>query len=207
MDHQAARLRRFRAIAMVLALLLLAVGSMRLVLGSLSLIDPALTTATYSCDPCVLETDVVRLLEPESTRVRVRETPGGADALRTLVSQPRVKLMLFISEWTRAVPFFLIVLSMAMGVRSLARTGFSEVSVRWLRRATTAGVAWTLLQPVSMSLRWTALSPVSHGKPIRHIVFDTDALVLGVILSAAAWIITWSLEEARAMRIDLEEYV
>ncbi len=201
------RAKRFRAVARALALLLLLTGGVRLATGAFPLVDPALSTAIYTCDPCRFDTDLARLIESESTRQRVRAAPGGMSRLEAHVAQPGVRLMLFVGEAARAVPFFIMFLGMALALRALAAKGFSIDAVSWLRRAALAALVWTLAESASKSIRSTALSPIADAKPTRHLIVDSDALLIGIIISGAAWVIVWALEEAHAIQRDLEEYV
>lgn len=171
------------------------------------LVDPVLTTATFSCDPCTLETSALRLVDSETARTTIQNAPGGEAKLRAHVAQPGVKLMLFIAGVVRAIPLSLILVTLALSLVNLAATGFSGASIRWLRRSALAAIVWTLALPLSMSIRWTALSSITHGREMRHIVLDTDEFLIGVLVSAGAWVLVWALEEANALQRDLEEYV
>jgi hypothetical protein len=205
--YRLARAKRFRWACYALAALFLAIGTARLATSALPLIDPLLTTARYACDPCVVRTDPVRLIEPEAARERAWRTPGTEERILDRIGAPDVKLMLFVAQTVRAIPFFLMFLALAMALRGFARTGFNPASVRWIRRAALAAVAWTLAQPVSMSIRWTAFSPITHGRELRHVVLGGEDLVLGILIAGAAWVVAWALEEALVMQRDLEEYV
>ena len=204
---QTPRARRFRRLARAMALFLFAAAAVRLATGALPLIDPRLSTAQVTCDPCVLSTDGVRLLEPESVRERVRGVPSEVERLNRHLSQPKVKLLLFLAEMIRALPFFVMFLGMAMALRALAARGFNRDAVRWLRRAALAAIVWTIGQSAAASVRWTALSEITHGQATRHILLDPNSLIMGVMISGAAWVVLWALEEAQAMQEDLEEYI
>lgn len=201
------RARRFRLLCYALAAAFLTIGFIRLAASALPLIDPLLTTAQYECDPCGIRTDPVQLLEPEAARQKAWRTPGSAERIVERIRLPEVKLMLFAAQAVRAVPFFVLFLGLALALRSFARTGFGSTGVRWIRRAALGAVAWTLAQPVSMSIRWTAFSPVTHGRELRHIVIGSEELIVGILIAGAAWVVLWALEEALALQRDLEGYV
>jgi hypothetical protein len=201
------KLRRFRATVAIVSTLFLLTGIVELGKSTLPLLDPLLTTARYSCDPCRMSTNAMLWLDSDEMRQQVRADPEGPARLAAHLQTPSVKTMLFLSEAVRAVPFFLLFVAIAMGLRSLAAGGFSQVAIRWLRRSALAAVAWTLAQPIGMSIRWTALSPITHGRPLRHIVANSDTLLVGLLISGAAWAVAWALKEAYTMRRDLEEYV
>lgn len=60
---------------------------------------------------------------------------------------------------------------------------------------------------LSMSIRMTALSPIMHGREVRILALNSDALLLGIRLAAAAWATMWALKEAVTTQSNLEEYV
>lgn len=206
-EQSVTRARRFRRVASVLVVLFLITGVLRLTAATVPLIDPRLGNITYECNPCVLQTDPVLLLEPESARQKARRTPGSEQRILERIRLPEVKLMLFIASAVRAIPFFVMFLGFAMALRSFARAGFNRGGVRWLRRSALAAIVWTVAQPVAMSIRQTAFSPITHGRELRHLVFDSSALILGILIAGAAWLTVWALEEAVTMQRELEEYV
>jgi hypothetical protein len=206
-EPRRSRARRFRLVCYALAALFLVIGGLRLATSALPLIDPLLTTAHFECDPCVVRTDPVLLLGPNSARLKAWRTPGSEERISQRIRRTDVKLMLFAAQAVRAVPFFVLFLGLAMALRSFARTGFSPAGVRWIRRASLGAVGWTLAQPVSTSIRWTALSPITHGRELRHVVVGSDQLIVGILIAGAAWVVVKALEEALAMQRDLEEYV
>jgi putative transcriptional regulator len=63
--------------------------------------------------------------------------------------------------------------------------------VRWLRRAALAAVVWTVAQSAAMSIKATALSEITHGEALSHVIFDGNSLIIGIMVSGAAWIIVW----------------
>lgn len=190
-----------------LAALFLVIGVVRLAASALPLVDPLLTTAQYECNPCLVRTDPILLIESDSARQRAWRTPGTEERILERIARFDVKLMLFLAQAARGIPFFAMFLALAIAMRSFQRRGFNAAAVRWIRRGALAAVVWTLAQPVAMSLRWTALSPITHGRELRHIVFDGDALILGILIAGAAWVVAWALEEALVIQRDLEEYV
>lgn len=207
LERPGKRATRFRLVCYSLAMLLLAIGIARLAASALPLVDPLLTTARYECNPCVIRTDPVLLLEPDTARVQAWRTPGTAERIVDRIARPEIKLMLALAHAARGIPFFVMFLGLALALRSLARAGFNAGAVRWIRRAALGAVVWTIAQPVSMSIRWTALSPITHGRELRHVVFGGDDLVLGILIAGAAWVAAWALEEALVMQRDLEGYV
>ncbi len=201
-------MRRFRALARGLSLLLLLIAGLRLATAALPLVDPALSTVVGpDCQSCFGTPDPAALIEREAARQRVREDPAALAALQAHLAAPRTRLMLFAAEMIRALPFFAMFCAMALALRALAAHGFSATAIAWLRRAALAALVWPVGHSGAVSLRWTALSPIADGEPVNHLVVKVGALVVGILVSGAAWVIVWALEEARAMQQDLEEYV
>jgi hypothetical protein len=183
------------------------VGAARLGSSLLPLIDPLLSTARLDCDPCRLRTDPVLLLDQTEARQKAWQTPGRERQIIEQISKPKVRLMLFVAQVVRALPFFVMFLALAMALRSFAQAGFNPAAVRWIRRAALGAIVWTLAEPVAMSIRWTALSPITHGRDSVHLVLGGNELILGTLIAGAAWVVGWALEEALGMQRDLEEYV
>jgi hypothetical protein len=201
------RTRRFRIICNVLATLFVLVGAAHLATAFVPLADPLLSRAVISCDPCRIEKDPVFLIEPETRRRDAWRTPGMAERISRRAEQPTVRLMLFAAEAVRGVPFFVMFLALAMGLRSFGSSGFSAGAVRWLKRSAAAAIVWTLAQPLSQSIRWTAFAPVTDREGVVHIVFGGSALLWGVLIAGAVWISVRALEAALVLQQDLEDYV
>lgn len=201
------RTSRFRGACRLLAALFIIIACARLLTSLAPLFDPLLSTAYLECDPCGVHTDPVLLLEPESERRDAWRTVGAEQRILELIEQPRVRLMLLAAQLVRAVPFFMLFLSLAWALRSLASGGFNLGAIRWLRRATLAAVLWTVLLPVSQSIRWTAFSPVTSGSDAIVVAVNVAELIWPALLAAAVWICVRALEEALIMRKDLEDYI
>lgn len=201
------RTARFRRTCNILAGLLILAALVRLALALVPLADPLLTCPATGCEGCSFERDPVLLLEPEEARKMAWQTPGTEQQILEHLGQRKVRLMLFLAEVARAVPFFALFLFLALALRSFAASGFNPVAVRWLRWSALASVVWVFAQPVARSIRWTAFSPITHKKDLTHLVVEVNDLLWPMLLSFAVWICAWALEEAATLQQDLEEYV
>jgi hypothetical protein len=202
------RAQRFRAVCNALAALFLIVAVGRLATAALPLVDPILSTASFTCGPpCRIETDPVLLLEPQAARKAAWQTPGAAKSIAAHARLPKTRAMLFASELVSTLPFFVLFLGLALAMRSFGRSGFNLGALRWLRRSAVASVVLALVQPVAESIHWTAFSRVTHGSEVTQLVFSSGELIAGILLSGAVWVCVWVLDQALALKTDLEEYV
>ena len=201
------RADRFRRHCRVLAALLLLVGLLRLTLSFTPLFDPLLAWPQTGCDPCSSQRDPVTLLEPEEARKVAWQTPGSEQRILVHLERPGVRVSLFAAELARALPFALLLLSLAAALRSLAAGGFTPDAVRWLRRAALASILWVLAQPMAQSIRLTTFSPITRGDEVTHIVVNANELFWPMLLSFAAWTFARALEQAAFLQQELEEYV
>lgn len=199
--------RRSRILCYVLAALLLLVGAFRLVSPARVLIDPLSATGTVHCLPgCRFERDPVMLLG-EEMRKQAWAMPDVERRIGERMERPGSRAFLVAASLLRALPFALIFFSLAFAMWSFARRGFTSHGSSWLRRAAGAALFWSLLLPVSDVLRHKALHPVVTGSEGLNILFDLPAMLVGLLISGAAWVTILIVEEALALRAELEDYV
>jgi hypothetical protein len=201
------RSTRFKVVSRSMALLFMLIAVFRIGSSAATWVDPLYGAAALECEPCQITVDPVRLLASEQARIRAWRTPGSEARIRERVQAPRVRTMLFAAEMVRAVPLSLLFLSIALALNSFASGGFSIRAVRWLRRASLAGVFWILSQPVSESIRSTALSPITEGREAQIVVLVMGPFFWAVMVVAATWVCLRAMEDALALRRDLEEIV
>jgi hypothetical protein len=198
---------RFRRHCGILAALLLVAGILRLGLGFIPLFDPLIGTPAPDCSDCGFVRDPVTLLEPEQARKAAWQTPGSEQRIVAHLQSLRVRSWLFAAEMMRAIPFFMLLASLAAALRMLSLSGFTPAMVRRLRLAAFASIVWVLAQPVAQSIRRTVFSPVTDRDSVTHLVLDGGQLFWPMLLSFAVWICARALEQAAALQKDLEEYV
>lgn len=186
----------------------LAVALGKLVAGVLPLVDPALSSLKIYCrlDGCWPETDPLHLLPPRSLQ-------GGplSDAqvvgIRLVLDTLRARAFMFAAEFVRALPAIALFLSLAFTARAMARgQGFVALIV-WLRRAAVSAFVLVFAEQVANTLRATALSPVLLGRESIAVSLSGGPFLWGILLTGAAWMAVWALEQARAAEIELAEIV
>jgi hypothetical protein len=182
------------------------VGLRQLVDPALILIDPRLGSAQLNCSPCEYQTDPVRLIDPLLQK-RAWQTPGIEQRILDRLQLPHVPWLLFAAEAVRSIPLFFLFVGLALGIRSFAKTGFTSSSVRWFRLAAVASLVWALAGPVSRGFRASAFDAAVTGVEKFRFAVDLYDLLQGVMISGAALVALWAVEEAMTMRSNLEDYV
>lgn len=200
------RATRFRIVCNSLAVLMLLVGIRQLVDPALSLYDPLLGSAQLNCSPCRYDLDPVRLLDQPLQR-DAWQTPGIDTRILGRLQLAEVRWLLFAAELVRSLPLFVFFVGLAGGIRSFARAGFTSLSLRWLRLAAAASLVWALAGPVSRSFRALALDAAITGMERFRLPVDFYDLLQGLMLSGAALVALWAVEEAIGIRSSLEDYV
>ena len=201
------RTARFRRMCRILAGLLLAAALIRLGISFVPLFDPLLAWPVTGCESCTFQRDPVTLLTTDEARKLAWQTPGTERRILEHLEQPEVRTLLFAAEAVRAVPLFVLFMSLALALRSFAVSGFNQIAARWLRWSAAASIGWVLAQPVAQSIRWTIFSPITHGRELTHLVLNVNDLIWPMLLSFAVWICAWALEEATTLQRDLEDFV
>ena len=200
------RAARFRLVCNALAILMFLVGLRQLVDPALILVDPLLGSAELNCSPCEYRIDPVRLVDPLLQK-RAWQTPGADQRIIERLQLPTVPWLLFSVEAVRSIPLFLLFAGLALGIRSFAKTGFTSASIRWFRLAAAASLVWALAGPIARGFRASALDAAVTGVDGFRIALDFYDLLQGVMISGAALVALWAVEEAMAMRSNLEDYV
>lgn len=198
---------RFRRICRLIAGLLVAAALIRLALSFVPLFDPLLAWPVTGCESCTFQRDPVTLLATDEAKRGAWQTPGTERRILEHLEQPEVRILLFAAEAVRAVPLFILFLTLGLALRAFAAGGFSLAAVRWLRWSALTSIAWVLAQPVAQSIRWTTFSEITHGRDFTHLVLNLNDLLWPMLLSFAVWIAAWALEEATTLQQDLEEFV
>jgi hypothetical protein len=200
------RRSRFHIVSGLLASLLLLVGAVQLLAAAATLADPLFASLDLSCDPgCGFDPDPVRLLATEQARIAAWTTPGFERQILERLSSPGVPTMLFAAQAARAVPLFLVLMSLAMALHSLGSAGFDRAGVRWLRRAAHASLVWIVAASAATSLQASAFAPLQPGR--GSVVIALHLPLWQVAVSAALWIALWGVEEALELRSEVEAYV
>ena len=198
---------RFRILCHILSALLLVVALWQLVGPAVIVTDPMLVGSRVQCTPeCTVERDPVRLLTDEYWKLAWR-TPNIDALIAQRLEQPAVQGLLIATALLRAIPLFLLFISLAIAVRGFAVRGVSRREVRWLRRAAFASILWTLAQPVSDSLQRRAMNAVVRGSEESSFLLDPERLLSGLLIAGVALVAIRIIEGALALRDDLEDYV
>ena len=197
---------RFRLVCSVLSALLLVVGIRQLVEPVLTSMDPLLGTSQLSCTPCRIDTDPVRLLDRPLWK-QGWQIEGVNQRIEQKLDEPRVQWLLIAATAAVALPLCLMFVSLGMAMRSFGRRGLASDAPRWLRLAALSALGWTLMVPVSRSLRAWALDSTISGVDSFRLPIDFYQLVTGVVIAGAALATVWALEEALIIQRDLDEYV
>jgi len=200
------RATRFRLVCNLLALLMLIVGLRQLADPLLAFADPLLSTATLNCSPCTYETDPVRLMDPPLQK-QAWKIEGIEESILERLQQPHVQWLVFGAEAVRAIPLFVLFFALAAGIRRFAKIGFSRRLMSWLRLSAAAALVWALAHPVSRSMRASAFDVVLTGTESFRIPIDFYPLIQGALISGAALVALWAIEEATALQSNAEEYV
>jgi hypothetical protein len=200
------RATRFRLICNALALVMLLVGVRQLVNPAMTLSDPLYSTAQLNCPPCMYQFDPVRLLDSPLQK-GAWQTPGMEQRIVQRLQAPHVRWLIFAAEAVRAVPLFFLFLGLAVGIRSFAKAGFTRRSMLWLRVSAAAALLWSLAGPVSRSLRASAFDVLFTGVESFRLPIGFHDLIQGLLISGAALVAIWAIEEAMAIRRSLDDYV
>jgi hypothetical protein len=171
------------------------------------LVNPLAATGSLDCTPeCRFNRDPVMLLG-EEMRKQAWRTADIERRIAERLEQPRTQAYLVAAASLRALPFAMMFFSLAFALWSFARHGFTAHGSKWLRRAAAAALVWSLLLPVSDLLRHKALYPAVTGSEGLSILIDVPAMLVGLLISGAAWVSILIIEEALALRAELEDYV
>jgi hypothetical protein len=197
----------FRRLCHLLAGGLLLLAGLRLGLAFVPLFDPLFEVPVIGCNGCNLREDPVLLLEPETARRAAWRDPSAASQIVALVEQPRVRAGLALAQLIRALPFAVLLGALALAIRSLAGRGIAPATLRWLKRSALAGLVYALAQPIAQSVRWTIFSPVTLGEARTHIVLEVGTIFWPLLLAGAAWVSALAMQQALALRTELEDFV
>jgi hypothetical protein len=200
------RARRFRLACNLLSILLLLIALRQLLEPALTAINPVLGTAEFSCSPCRIEQDPVRLLDAP-LRKWGWQTPGVDARIIERVQTAKVHWLLTASALSVALPLFLLFLSLAIAVRRFAQRGFASNAANWLRLAGWSALAWGLMGPVSRSFQALALDAVFTGADRFRLPIDFFHVITGVVIAGIILAAIWALEEAVEIQRDLADYV
>jgi hypothetical protein len=96
---------------------------------------------------------------------------------------------------------------LAAGIRSFAEAGFTRRSMLWFRVAAAAALLWSLAGPISRSLRASAFDVIFTGVEKFRLPIGFHDLIQGLLISGAALVAIWAIEEAIAIRSSLDDYV
>jgi hypothetical protein len=158
-------------------------------------------TPVWGCDICDLRGDLLMLARSEASRGEIDQR------MLQQMERPKVAVMLHSARFIQFAPFFALFASLALAFRSLASSGFSRYAIRWMRRAAVASILLVLLEPVADSLRLTAFSAAVHGREHLMVRIEPMELLSSLLIAGAAWASLWALQEALALRKDLEKFV
>jgi hypothetical protein len=187
-------------------MIMLLVGLRQLVDPLLVAADPLYGSAQMNCPPCTYQLDPVRLLDPPLQK-RAWQTAGMEQRILQRLEVPHVPWLLFAAEAARSVPLFVLFLGLAAGIRGFAKAGFTRQSMLWFRLSAAAAFAWTLAGPISRSMRAAAFDKIFTGVDQFRLPVDFYDLIQGILISGAALVAIWAIEEAMAIRSNLEDYV
>jgi hypothetical protein len=199
---------RLRRICLAMALFCFVAAAWRGGSVLLPLAAPGWSAPGVVCNglDCRGRSDLVDLL-PASVRPQAWRDPAAPALLAREAARPRGRALLTAAAVVYAIPAVLIFLALAMAfLRFASRAPFGAQAIRWLRRAAAGGVVLALAHPVAATLRATALMP-ALGEPRVVFVFEANAVVGMLFLSAATWAAVWALEQGRTLREDLAGYV
>jgi hypothetical protein len=193
------RLQKFcRALAFLFVLaIVLRVAALAVPINATSL----RATPVWGCDICDFRGELLMLARPEASRGEIDQR------MLQQMERPKVALMLHGARLIQLAPFLALFASLALAFRSLATTGFSPYAIRWMRRAAFASIFLVLFEPVADSVRLTAFSAAIHGR--EHLIARIEPMELlwSLLIAGAAWASLWALQEALALRKDLEKFV
>lgn len=194
---------RLRAVCLTMAAVccLLAVIS----IGSVSapFLHPVVSSWRVTCVYVACDrSDVVQA--PLSEPARVSDQSGEVERLRARAVRPRVRIALAFGELVRIVPEVAFLLSLAVGLRRLAKGEvFERSTVRWFRRAAAAAL-WSVLADVAaLYIQTTTLTGLAGDFTLEL----GGGAVDGFVFASVAWVVAWALEEGVRTRSELAEYV
>lgn len=200
------RAARFRVVCHFLSALLLITGLRQLVDPALTAVDPLLGTAQLSCSPCRVDLDPVRLLDRPLWK-RAWQDSGIDERIQLKLVQPNVRRLLIGATAALAIPLCVMFVSLSIAVRRFARNGFASRATRWLRLSALSALIWTLMGPVSRSMRAWAMDSTISGAENFRVPIDFYHLISGALIAGMAWAAAWALQEAVEIQRDLDEYV
>lgn len=142
-------------------------------------------------------------------RLAVEATPATRVRFDAHVARPDVRLALAAARALDALPFGVLLLCVGVALRRLGTAGSDALAqaLPWLRRASLTAIVWTILGSFYDSAAETILSPGTPEGGTVMLSFYADDLVVGALLSMAAYVAIWAVEAGLATQRDLENFV
>lgn len=140
------------------------------------------------------------LAEPSPDSAQLKEV----ERLKARAARPRVLVLLALGELVRVVPEVAFLLSLAVALRRLARGEvFERSTIRWLRRASVAGLCSVVADVVALYIQTATLTQLAGDFTLEL----GGGAVDGFVFASVAWVVAWALEQGVRTRDELAEYV
>ena len=126
------------------------------------------------------------------------------ERLKVRAGRPRVRVLLALGELVRVVPEVVFLLSLAAALRRLARGEvFERATIRWLRRASVAGLCSVVADVVALYIQSATLTQLAGDFTLEL----GGGAVDGFVFASVAWVVAWALDQGVRTRDELAEYV
>lgn len=199
-----------RAAVRCLALVFLLVSAQWTVSLALPILAPGYmaTSIEWSGEGVSLTPDPLELLPPDA-RARIAAAPGGALRFEQRIDQPSIRFWLFAIELVGRIPAIAAFACVGIALWRFARAPAIEAlsGVPWLLRASASGIFMVLVAPISAGLRTGLLLDGVAPTALLDLHIDVDAFLQSLLIAAAAWVATWSIEAGLRARTELAEIV
>ena len=174
-------------------------------LGSLGqlLVPPAASSWRVTCVYVACSRSEV-VEAPVDRPARGVRPPAEVERLSARAARPEVRAIVAAGQLVRIAPEIAFLLSLAFGLRGLARGQvFERSTVRWLRRAAAAALVSVLADIVALYIQTVTLTGLAGDFTLEL----GGGAVDGLVFASVAWVVAWALEEGVRTRDELAEYV
>lgn len=199
------RARAVRGFA-VLCFLLAGLGAATIPAMSVA---PQWSSFKFDCDDgCRPKPQPLDQLSPEVRHI-LANAPRGEERMTAVMTEPFWWWRLFGIQILDTLPFIMLFFSVGMALwRFGSRNEHRDWSgIRWLQRATAAGVVMAIAEPVAQVLRDAVyLAAVTDTEEFSYSIEFTD-IINNLLFACAAWAAIWALAAGLRARGDLAEIV
>ncbi|WP_230481305.1 hypothetical protein [Sphingomonas sp. Leaf21] len=173
------------------------------------LVGPQWQAFMIDCDDgCRPKPQPLDQLSPEVRHV-IASLPRAPERMTAAMADPYWWWRLFGIQTLNVLPFAILFFSVGMALwRFSSRQEHRDWSgIRWLQRATAAGIVMAVAEPVAQVLRDAVyLTAVADIETFSHSI-DFTEIIDNLLFAGAAWAAIWALAAGLRARGDLAEIV